>query len=261
MNTLATFFASIIALFSGLLGHTSPATTAQQPVINVATISETASEASSTYTKKESVPVSTSSNFTNYKNDNYDSNNPTENTEYTKTGNAIYFNGNKMTGVDVGTFQLVDLDKFREKGSDDKGAENPQVNYSKDKDKVFYNGKIINDADPATFSFIYTGAFWQEFGKDKNHIFYRGNVITGADIKTFNAGQARHTYISSYYSGPYSFDKNNVYYGTSSIPGVDLKTFTNVACGFMKDKNYFYIEGKIVPGLNETTFKYPDCDP
>lgn len=211
--------------------------------------------------RQENVPVSTSSNFTSYKNDNYDSNNPTENTQYTKTGNAIYFNGNKMTGVDVGTFQLDDLDKFREEGSNDKGVENPQVNYSKDKNKVFYNGKIINDADPATFNFIYTGAFWQEFGKDKNHIFYRGDVIAGADIKTFNAGQARHTYISSYYSGPYSSDKNNVYYGTSSILGVDLKTFTNVACGFMKDKNYFYVEGKIVPGLNETTFKYPDCDP
>ncbi len=43
MNTLATFFASIIALFSGLLGHTSPPTIEQQPVSNVATISETAS--------------------------------------------------------------------------------------------------------------------------------------------------------------------------------------------------------------------------
>lgn len=41
MNTLATFFASILALFSGLLGHTSPPTTAQQPVSNVTTISET----------------------------------------------------------------------------------------------------------------------------------------------------------------------------------------------------------------------------
>ena len=269
MNTLATFFASIIALFSGLLGHTPPPAIIQQPVNVVSQINEiatpanviTASSTNSTYVNRENVSlVSSSSNFTNYKNYNYDPNNPAENTEYVKSGSVIYFNGNKIVGADIDTFQLVDLDKFREEGSNNKGEGDPQVNYSKDKNKVYYNGKIINDADPTTFNFIYTGAFWQEFGKDKNHIFYRGDIIAGADIKSFNAGYARHTYVSEG-SGPYSFDKNNVFYGTSSILEADLKTFTDVACGIMKDKNHYYVEGKIVSGLNESTFKYPDCDP
>ncbi len=43
MNTLATFFASIIALFSGLVGHTFPPTTIQQPRGEVTQIIEKAS--------------------------------------------------------------------------------------------------------------------------------------------------------------------------------------------------------------------------
>lgn len=43
MNTLATFFASIIALFSGLLGHVSPLTILSQPVNEVTQIIKTSS--------------------------------------------------------------------------------------------------------------------------------------------------------------------------------------------------------------------------
>ncbi len=51
MNTLATFFASIIALFSGLLGHASPPTTTQQPVNVVSKINGTASSSMSQNSK------------------------------------------------------------------------------------------------------------------------------------------------------------------------------------------------------------------
>ncbi len=69
MNTLTTFFASIIALFSGLLGHSSPSVTIQQPVTKVANITEVST---STIIKKEANSTSADiSNLRVYQNNKY----------------------------------------------------------------------------------------------------------------------------------------------------------------------------------------------
>jgi hypothetical protein len=54
------------------------------------------------------------------------------------------------------------------------------AHYTKDKNHVWFENKIMEHADPATFEFISP-----EYTKDKNHVYYEGKLVEGADPGTF----------------------------------------------------------------------------
>ena len=50
------------------------------------------------------------------------------------------------------------------------------MGYDKDENNVYYDGEIIEGADPETFKYLRLG-----YAKDKNNVYYDGKIIKGAD--------------------------------------------------------------------------------
>ncbi len=118
MNTLATFFASIIALFSGLLGHSSPLTTIQQPLGEVTQVIEATS---STIGQNSLTSSSTATNTMPSKNDSIASTTTDEISSLTDTSTlsketakkALFIDNNNSIKVsEVLVDGIIDSGKF-----------------------------------------------------------------------------------------------------------------------------------------------------
>jgi len=88
---------------------------------------------------------------------------------YTKDKYSVYFNDEKLS-ADVLTFKL--LTKYHEK----KGTSV----YGKDKNNIFYYGKIVLGANPTNFQILEDG-----YATDNNNIFFLGKKIDDADASSF----------------------------------------------------------------------------
>lgn len=147
----------------------------------------------------------------------------------------VYKDGHSISGVDVGTFEVID-----------------NV-YAKDKNAVYYSvisfesgsfADKIEDADPSSFKIIVPGFFG--YAKDSQHVFIGGKPIIGADPETFQ-----------HLKGEYSRDKNFLYHGFTKMPDADLNTLefledeTRVVA---KDKNAVYYQDKKIINVDPKTF-------
>ncbi len=129
--------------------------------------------------------------------------------------------------------------------------------YSRDKNHVFYEGKII-EADPKTFTI---NAKWKtekmsnqirgktSYKKDSYNVYHKGKKLPVSDISNFKIIDLCHSYkcatdgmvvfkdgeivqnlnykkIQSLHSCGYAKDNINVYHSTNIIPGADANTFT-----------------------------------
>lgn len=211
--------------------------------------------------------------------------------EYSLNGNyiwntkAAYFNGDAIKEVDARSFTV--LEYIHPNGTllrhmfDPHGK--PDIIYAKDKNAVYYKGKIIPNAKSNTFevisfycakddNYVYCGGKKTQtqpdiatfvylvsaknysitpYYKDKNQVYvdypYNSlNVIEGADPDSFTFGE----YAS------YATDKSFVYFGSEKIEGShgpSFSTFKN-APGYAKDKNQVYFYKKILPQANPETF-------
>ena len=74
---------------------------------------------------------------------------------------CAYFDTLRIDSADTETFKVVDT--FT----------------AKDRRHVYYFGKVLDDADPATFKSL--GAY----AKDRNHVWYCGDIVEGADVESF----------------------------------------------------------------------------
>jgi hypothetical protein len=166
---------------------------------------------------------------------------------------VIYYNEQPIVGADRATFSLVGIDGFPE-GVDSTTGTHPIV-YAKDNHSAYYKGVEIKGADPATFTFIPTGAYYQQYAKDKGHVYYLGDMLDKADPLTFK------TFATQPYEGPavdpYATDKAHAYYKNIIMTGVDVKTFSAVIYDYAKDINHVYKAGVVVPGADPKTFKFP----
>ncbi|NBF41850.1 MAG: hypothetical protein GVY14_15680 [Spirochaetes bacterium] len=54
-------------------------------------------------------------------------------------------------------------------------------------DRVYYNGKALRDADPATFEPVPRDSDldWSDYHTDANYVYFRGDVIENADARAF----------------------------------------------------------------------------
>jgi len=99
----------------------------------------------------------------------------------------------------------------------------------RDKNHIYYNGKLIPGCDPASFELM-TGLY----SKDASHVYYSDQVLTGVDPRTFRfLGEGIAT------------DGNVLYiYNKRSETPVDLPSFTVVEGEyerFCRDKNGVYM--------------------
>ncbi|MFI5260317.1 MAG: DKNYY domain-containing protein [Candidatus Paceibacteria bacterium] len=160
---------------------------------------------------------------------------------YEKDINNVYYLSIIVDGADPKTFQVIggfyakDTKNVYElnriiAGADLKTAvllwSNPKVSqneYLKDKDSVYLDWVKIQNADPATFTYIGNG-----YSKDKNSVYFAGDgmgpisysIVQGSDLAT----------IVPVVGTDYAKDKNHVYYyGKQTGANPENCTTENVA--------------------------------
>ena len=181
------------------------------------------------------------SNSFKYDNENY--------TFIAKDKNNVYFEGEKVKGIDVNS------------------AEGINGLWIKDKNNVFYEGKKLRNISPDNFNIFNGGLSYDKILIDKNGIYKfietEDNKKTieltrlnskGIDLETLER------ITSPMDSSNYFKDKNGVYFIDGNkfvkVNGADKDSFEVTMSGkYGKDKNYVYFEGKKMEGKNPKKFE------
>lgn len=109
--------------------------------------------------------------------------------------------------------------------------------YGKDKNFVWFEDKILSDADAKSFKFT------NDFASDNNDVFMEGLVVEDADPKSFKR-------MYEYFT-----DNKNIYFRGKKVNDVDMETFKDLKNFYAKDKNNVYYIGKILQNADPATFK------
>ena len=174
-----------------------------------------------------------------YDNENY--------TFIAKDKNNVYFEGEKVKGIDV------------------KSAEGIDGLWIKDKNSVFYRGKKLEKISSNNFNYFDGGISYDKILVNKNGAYkllesenQKDKIIPldskNIDLKTLERIE------SPVDSSNYFKDKNGVYFLNGEkfvkINGADIDTFEVTMSGkYGKDKNNVYFEGKKMEGENPKKFE------
>ena len=176
-----------------------------------------------------------------YDNENY--------TFIAKDKNNVYFEGEKVKGIDVNS------------------AEGINGLWIKDKNNVFYEGKKLKGISSYNFSYFDGGLSYDKILVDKNGIYKfietednkKTIELTRLDSKGIDL-ETLERITSPMDSSNYFKDKNGVYFMDGNkfvkINGADKDSFRVTMTGkYGKDKNYVYFEGKKMEGKNPVDFE------
>ena len=176
-----------------------------------------------------------------YDNENY--------TFIAKDKNNVYFEGEKVKGIDVNS------------------AEGINGLWIKDKNNVFYEGKKLKGISSDNFSYFDGGLSYDKILVDKNGIYKfietednkKTTEVTRLDSKGIDL-ETLERITSPMDSSNYFKDKNGVYFMDGNkfvkINGADKDSFRVTMTGkYGKDKNYVYFEGKKMEGKNPVDFE------
>ena len=174
-----------------------------------------------------------------YDNENY--------TFIAKDKNNVYFDGEKVKGIDV------------------KSAEGIDGLWIKDKNSVFYQGKKLEKISSNNFNYFNGGISYDKILVDKNGAYkllenenQKDKIIPldskNIDLKTLERIE------SPMDSSNYFKDKNGVYFLNGEkfvkINGADIDSFEVTMSGkYGKDRNNVYFEGKKMEGENPKKFE------
>ncbi|MCF2856706.1 DKNYY domain-containing protein [Pseudoalteromonas sp. SMS1] len=145
---------------------------------------------------------------------------------YLRSNSQIWFNGiaqfQPFTPCDIDTFKVI--------------TRNTSY-HAKDSQCVYYEGKVIDGADPRTFKVKY-----DSHGVDKNNVYFKHHVLpdlNAAKLKRMSLHIVK--------------DQNSVYYKDKKLDA-DISTFQKNG-SYFNDKNHVYFDGQIVQGADPETFK------
>lgn len=165
---------------------------------------------------------------------------------YTVNDSAVYYWWNDLTSEYVKRAEKViptgDASTFQEikKPFTSFDCPNPPVSYGKDKEHVYFLGKVVEGADPATFSF-----FDLNYTKDKSHIFY--------EIKPISSRVDIFHHIDPNGATPYATDGENYYFKGITIKGKKFEFLPHSVFYARIDSKIFH-DGKLVLGADAKTF-------
>ena len=166
-----------------------------------------------------------------------------------KDKNNVYFEGEKLKGIDV------------------KSAEGIDGLWIKDKNNVFYEGKKLKGISSDNFSYFNDGLSYEIILSDKNGVYKFTETednkktieVTRLDSKGIDL-ETLERITSPMDSSNYFKDKNGVYFMDGNkfvkINGADKDSFRVTMRGkYGKDKNNVYFEGKKMEGKNPVDFE------
>ena len=166
-----------------------------------------------------------------------------------KDKNNVYFEGEKVKGIDVNS------------------AEGINGLWIKDKNNVFYEGKKLKGISSDNFSYFNDGLSYDKILIDKNGIYKfietednkKTIELTRLDSKGIDL-ETLQRITSPMDSSNYFKDKNGVYFMDGNkfvkINGADKDSFRVTMRGkYGKDKNNVYFEGKKMEGKNPVDFE------
>ncbi len=165
---------------------------------------------------------------------------------YGKDNKYSYIGNQIIHGADIKSFRIGN------------SSETPP--YSFDKNHVYNNDTVIENADPNTFTILD-----RTITKDTTHVWVNGILLEEARPASFRALNTNfntddtHIYFMSikmkdvdpqtftvFGDSFYAKDKNHIYYQSEIIPDADLATFLFIGTYDAKDKNNNYNRGEIV---------------
>lgn len=175
-----------------------------------------------------------------------------ERIEYTgffKDKNNVYYDGEKVEGIDMNSIEVINGMCI------------------KDKNSVFYEGKKLRNISPDNFNIFDSGLSYDKILIDKNGIYKfietednkKAIEVTRLDSKGIDL-ETLERITSPMDSSNYFKDKNGVYFMDGNkfvkINGVDKDSFEVTMRGkYGKDKNNVYFEGKKMEGKNPVDFE------
>ena len=179
-----------------------------------------------------------------------------ENSGYFVNGDKIYYATSSLPDAKPNSFAVVYDESKSITGDDDGRKTDPyQVNYAKDNNDVYYEGKTVTGADPESFQ-TYPASYYQEYARDADDVYLDGEVIAGADPDNFTVLK-RQPYEGC---APGNFGKDNtaVYYKTDVVNGANPDTFEAIFFDYGKDNNSGYV-GTSTATTSLENFN-PTCD-
>ncbi|BBM38190.1 hypothetical protein JCM16775_0898 [Leptotrichia hofstadii] len=175
-----------------------------------------------------------------------------ERIEYTgffKDKNNVYYDGEKVEGIDMNSIEVINGMCI------------------KDKNSVFYEGKKLRNISPDNFNIFDGGLSYDKILVDKNGIYKfietednkKTIEITRLDSKGIDL-ETLERITSPMDSSNYFKDKNGVYFIDGNkfvkINGADKDSFRVTMSGkYGKDKNNVYFDGKKMEGKNPVDFE------
>lgn len=118
--------------------------------------------------------------------------------------------------------------------------------FSKDKDKVFFLGFTIKDADASSFEVLKSG-----YSKDKNAIYFKEKKMPGTNPATFGVFKENDSYSQDVV---YAKDNTGVYVNDKKLPGADVATFNLLGENYGSDNRNVFYKTKIVKNANPASF-------
>ncbi len=142
--------------------------------------------------------------------------------------NGYYLNGTVIPNIDYATFHPIDAHRPMQSGC-----------YAADKHRVFFMGKEVPGADPATFREV---DFY--LGQDKNRAYQKGEPTQIKDYtKLTQLGRVM------YSDGTHIYDLH-----FNILPEADVATFEHISGNWYKDASHVWWSNKLVNGANPKTF-------
>ena len=175
-----------------------------------------------------------------------------ERIEYTgffKDKNNVYYDGEKIEGIDMNSIEVINGMCI------------------KDKNSVFYEGKKLRNISPDNFNIFDDGLSYDKILIDKNGIYKfietednkKTIEVTRLDSKGIDL-ETLERITSPMDSSNYFKDKNGVYFMDGNkfvkVNGADKDSFRVTMSGkYGKDKNNVYFDGKKMEGKNPVDFE------
>jgi hypothetical protein len=192
--------------------------------------------------------------------------------QFAKDKTRVYYEGDVLEDSDSATFVPGPIPKdklnvyllltcvdnqwdqcYQKVGGADPAAFEPiKYGFYKDKTRIFYNTRLIPEADVNTFTIFDGGKYDYTYGYDKNYIFVIGYDRVGV-IKEKCSDLNR---IGGYYLKC----DDKVYYEDKLLAGADVNTMipVGVTANYAKDSKTVYFDGEVVVGADATTFDIGD---